>query len=99
METMSQSLRIKEDSYVNIFMEKEKVLKESKGNLIMLSWTKPNLETDNAFLREKLQVSEEKRKMEIDFNLDIYCTVKLHSKAARTAALDYTDKKRKRFFI
>ncbi len=96
---MSQSLRIKEDSYVNIFADKEKVLKESKGNLIMLSWTKPKLETDNAFLREKLQVSEEKRKMEIDFNLDIYCTVKLHSKTARTAALDYTDKKRKRFFI
>ncbi len=66
---MSQSLRIKEDSYVNMFMEKEKVLKESKGNLhkiktleerLLASLTMHNdkvtkLETDNSFLRDKLK--------------------------------------------
>ncbi len=73
METMSQSLRIKEDSYSKMFADKEKVLKDSKGNLAKIkaleeqvaSLKKPDnkvnkLEADNAFLQEKLKVSEEK---------------------------------------
>ncbi len=33
MDTMFQSLRIKEDAYIKMFEGKEKALKESKGNL------------------------------------------------------------------
>ncbi len=71
MDTMSQSLRIKEDAYSKMFEGKEKALKESKGNLKKIkdieekvaSRTKPDdkvkkLETNIAFLQEKLKVSE-----------------------------------------
>ncbi len=33
MDTMSHSLRIKEDSYIKMFVEKERIARESKGNL------------------------------------------------------------------
>ncbi len=33
MDTMSHSLRIKEDSYIKMFAEKERITRESKGNL------------------------------------------------------------------
>ncbi len=33
MDTMSHSLRIKEDSYIKMFVEKESIVRESKGNL------------------------------------------------------------------
>ncbi len=63
MDTMSPSLRIKEDSYIKMFAEKERITKESKGNLdkikileqklASLTMSDDNvrkLETDNAFL-------------------------------------------------
>ncbi len=40
------------------------------------------LEADNAFLQEKLKVSEEKRKKEIDSNLDLFSTVQMQMKSA-----------------
>ncbi len=62
---MSHSLRIKEDSYIKMFAEKERIARESKGNLEKIkvieeklaSLTVPDdkvrkLEADNAFLRE-----------------------------------------------
>ncbi len=55
------------------------------------------LETDNSFLREKLKASEEERKKEIDFNLDLYSTIRLNWKASKEAALGSTDEERKRF--
>ncbi len=33
MDTISHSLRIKEDSYIKMFAEKERIARESKGNL------------------------------------------------------------------
>ncbi len=33
MDTMSHSLRIKEDSYIKMFAEKERIMRESKGTL------------------------------------------------------------------
>ncbi len=88
MDTMSQSLRIKEDSYIKMFAEIERIPRESKGNLDknkileqkLASLTIHDdkvrkLETDNAFLREKLKVSKEKQKKEIDSNSDLYSTV------------------------
>ncbi len=44
VDTMSQSLRIKEDSYINMFAEKERVLKESKGNLDKIKTLDPHYE-------------------------------------------------------
>ncbi len=70
---MSQSLIIKEYSYINMFAKKERILRESKGNLDkikaleqkMASFMKHDnkvkkLETDNSFLFELLKVSEDK---------------------------------------
>ncbi len=100
MDTMSQSLRIKEDAYVKMFDGKEKALKESKGNLKKIkdleeniaSLLKPDnkvkkLEIDNAFLREKLQVSEEKLKTERDSNINHFSTVRINLKASKEATL------------
>ncbi len=88
MDTMSHSLRIKEDSYIKMFAEKERIVRESKAHLDKIKileerlalLTVPDdkvrkLEADNAFLREKLKVSEEKRKKKIDSNLDLFSTV------------------------
>ncbi len=55
------------------------------------------LESDNAFLREKLKVSEEKRKKEIYSNLNLYSTVQMQVKSACVAPADASDKERKRF--
>ncbi len=66
MNTMSHSLRIKEDSYSKMFAEKERIAKESKSHLERIKvlevpdYKVKKLEADNAFLREKLKVSEEK---------------------------------------
>ncbi len=85
MDTMSHSLRIKEDSYIKMFAEKEKFVRESNGNIDKIKILEQKLaslmmhddkvrkvETDNAFLQEKLKVSEEKQKKKIDSNLDLY---------------------------
>ncbi len=110
MDTMSQSLRIREDAYANMFEGKEKALKESKGNLKKIkdleekvaSLSKPDNkvkkpETDNAFLREKLQVSEEKLKSERDCNINLFSTIRMNLKALKEATLGSTDEERKRF--
>ncbi len=110
MGTMSESLRIKEDAYVKMFEGKEKALKESKGNLKKIkdieekvaSLMKPDdkvkiLEIDNAFLREKLQVSEEKLKTEINSNIILFSTIRMNLKASKEATLGSTDEERKRF--
>ncbi len=55
------------------------------------------LETDNAFLREKLKVSEEKRKKEIDSNLDLLSTIQMQMKSAREAPSEDTDEERRKF--
>ncbi len=94
MDTMSQSLSIKEDAYVKMFEGKEKALKKSKGNLKKIkeleekvaSLSKPDdkvkkLEIDNVFLQEKLQVSEEKLKTERDSNINLFSTVRMNLKA------------------
>ncbi len=90
MDTMSHSLRIKEDSYIKMFAEKERIARESKGNLdkikvfeeklaslTVLDDKVSKLEADNAFLREKLKLSEDKRRKEIDSNLNLYSTVQM----------------------
>ncbi len=110
METMSQSLRIKEDLYINMFAEKERILRESKGNLDKIKALKQKLalrmmhdekvkklETDNSFLQEKLNVSEDERKKEMDSNLNLYSTVKMHMKSARVAPSDASDEEMRRF--
>ncbi len=68
MNTMSHSLRIKEDSYSKMFAEKEIIAKESKSHLERIKVLEQklasqvhddkakNLEADNIFLREKLKV-------------------------------------------
>ncbi len=101
---MSHSLRIKEDSYIKMFAEKERIVRESKGNLdkikileqklasLMMHDDKVRkLQTDNAFLREKLKVSEEKRKKEIDSNLDLYSTFQMQMKSNHEAPSEATD--------
>ncbi len=68
-----------------MFAEKERIARESKAHLdkikileerlasLMVPEDKVRkLEADNVFLREKLKVSEEKRKKEIDANLDLF---------------------------
>ncbi len=95
MDTMSHSLTIKEDSYIKMFVEKERIVRESKAHLDKIkileerlaSLTVPDdkvrkLEADNTFLREKLKVSEEKCKKEIDSNLDLFSTVQMQMKSA-----------------
>ncbi len=75
MNTMSHSLRIKEDSYIKMFVEKERIARESKAHLDKIKIPEEKLasltvpddkvrkpETDNTFLREKLKVSEEKHR-------------------------------------
>ncbi len=107
---MSQSLRIKEDLYINMFAEKETILRESKGNLDKIKALKQKLalrmmhdekvkklETDNSFLQEKLNVSEDERKKEMDSNLNLYSTVKMHMKSARVAPSDASDEEMRRF--
>ncbi len=68
MNTMSHSLRIKEDSYSKMFAEKEIIAKESKSHLERIKVLEQKLasqvpddkvkklEADNIFLREKLKV-------------------------------------------
>ncbi len=63
MNTMSHSLRIKEDSYSKMFAEKERIVKESKSHLERIKVLEQKLasqvpddkvkklEADNAFLR------------------------------------------------
>ncbi len=53
-------------------------------------------ETDNAFLQEKLKVSEEKQKKEINSNLDLYSTVQMQMKSTRGAPSEATDEERKK---
>ncbi len=109
-DTMSQSLRIKEDLYINMFAEKERILKESKGNLDKIKVLEQKLasltmhddkvkklEADNSFLRERLKVSVDKRKKEMDYNLDLHSTVKMQMKSARTSTSDMSDEERRRF--
>ncbi len=67
MDTMSQSLRIKEDLYINMFAEKERVLRDKiktpeqkLASLMMQDDKVKKLETDNSFLREKLRTLEDK---------------------------------------
>ncbi len=63
MDTMSHSLRIKEDSYIKMFAKKERIARKSKGNLDKFKILEQKLasltmhddkvrklETDNAFL-------------------------------------------------
>ncbi len=110
MDIMSHSLRIKEDTYIKMFAEKERITIESKGNLDkikileekLVSLTVPDdkfrkLEVDNAFLREKLKVSEDIRRKEIDSNLDLYSTVQMQMKSARGAPSEATDDERRKF--
>ncbi len=52
------------------------------------------LETDIAFLREKLKVSDEKMKIERDSNINLYSTVRMNLKASKEATLGTTDKER-----
>ncbi len=93
MDTMSQSLRIKEEAYSNMFKDKEKVLKDSmklqetikilEEKQTSTSTEKP--ETDNAFLREKLKLSEEKLNKERIANANLFSTVTMMKKAAQSA--------------
>ncbi len=55
------------------------------------------LETDNAFLREKFKISEEKRKKEIDSNLDLFSTIQKQMKSAHEAPSEDTDEERRKF--
>ncbi len=63
MDTISHSLRIKENSYIKMLAEKERISKESKGNLDKIKVLEQKLasltmhddkvrklETDNSFL-------------------------------------------------
>ncbi len=109
MNTMSHSLRIKEDSYSKMFARKERITKESKSHLERIKVLEQKLasqvpddkvkklEADNAFLREKLKVSEEKRKKEIDSNLDLFSTVQMQRKSALVAPSEATDEERRKF--
>ncbi len=110
MDTMSHSLRIKEDSYIKMFEEKERIARESKAHLDKIKILEERLaslmvpddkvrklEADNAFLREKLKVSEEKRKKEIDSNLDLFSTVQMQMKSARETPSEDTDEERRKF--
>ncbi len=85
-------------------------MKESKGNLdkiktledMCAALMQPDdkvtkLETDIAFLREKLKVFEEKLKHERDANINLYSTVRLNKKASQEATLGSTDEETKRF--
>ncbi len=110
MDTMSHLLRIKEDFYIKMFAEKERIARESKAHSDkvkileekLASLTVPDdkvrkLETDNAFLQEKLMVSEEKCKKEIDSNLDLFSTIQMQMKSAREAPSEDTDEERRKF--
>ncbi len=99
MDAMAQSLRIKEDSYCKMFAEKEKVVKDSKGalerikysetstNLIVSDTKLRQLEKENAFLKEKLKVCDEKLKTEREANIYLFSTVRLNQKASQDASL------------
>ncbi len=103
-------MRIKEDSYIQMFVEKERIARESKAHLDKIKILEEKLalltvsddkvrklETDNAFLREKLNVLEEKRKKEIDSNLDLFSTVQMQMKSAREAPSEDMDEERRKF--
>ncbi len=111
-DTMSQSLRIKEDAYAKMFEGKEKALRESKGNLKKIKELEEQvaslmktddkvkkLEADIPFLWEKLKVSNEKLKIERDSNINLYSTVGMNLKAAKEANLGTTDKERIFFYL
>ncbi len=101
---MTQSLRIKEDSYCKMFAEKEKVVKDSNGalerikylegkyldtgaSLIVSDGKARQLEKENAFLREKLKVSDKKLKTEREANINLFSTVRMNQKASQEATL------------
>ncbi len=113
VDTMAQSLRIKEDSYCKMFTEKEKVVKESKSaldrikyledkysemgtNLIVSDTKLSQLEKENAFLKDKLKVYDEKLKTEREANINLYSTVRLNQNASQDVSLGSTDEERKR---
>ncbi len=79
VDTMAHSLKIKEDSYIKMFAEKEKVVKDFKGALDRIRFLEEKylemgaslivsdckiikLEKENAFLKKKLAVVDEKLK-------------------------------------
>ncbi len=109
MNTMTHSLRIKEDSYSKMFAGKERIAKESKSHLERIKFLEQKLasqvpddkvkklEGDNAFLREKLKVSEEKWKKEIDSNLDLFSTIQMQRESALVAPSEAMDEERRKF--
>ncbi len=54
-------------------------------------------EADNAFLQEKLKVSEEKHKKEIDSNLDLFSTVQMQMKIGCEAPSEDTNEESRQF--
>ncbi len=110
MDIMSHSLRIKEYSYIKIFAEKQRIARERTGNLDKIKILEEKLallmvhdekvrklEANNAFLREKFKVSQDKRRKEIDSNLDLYSTVQMQMKSAYGAPSEATDEVRRKF--
>ncbi len=107
IDTMPQSLRMKEDSYIQIFAEKEKALERVKilegkhsdmsKSLIASESKLKSAEVDNKFLKEKLKTTEVKQNKEREANTNLFSTIKMTQKSSKDASLGSTDEERKRF--
>ncbi len=120
---MTQSLRIKENTYINKFAEKEKVAKELRQSgeqirrleteakvlretITDLSDSKlqspsskentEKLETDNAFLKQKLKVVKDKLTKEKEANINLNGTIMMN-KESKYSIPGSSDKDKKKF--
>ncbi len=78
-------------------LDKIKILEERLALLTVPDNKVRKLEADNSFLREKLKVSEEKPKKEIDSNLDLFSTVQMQMNSACEAPSEVTNEERRQF--
>ncbi len=70
---------------------------DTGASLIVSDSKARQLEKENAFLREKLKVSDEKLTTEREANINLFSTVRMNQKASQEATLGSTDEERKRF--
>ncbi len=108
VDTMAQSLRIKVDSYIKMFADKEKAIERVKylegkhsdmgKSLIVSESNLKKVEAENKFLKEKLKISQEKLNKEKEANINLFSTIKMSQTSLQDVSLCSTDEERK-FFL
>ncbi len=70
---------------------------DTSASLIVSDGKVRQLEKENAFVKEKLKVSNKKLKTEREANINLCSTIRLYQKALQEGTLGSTDEERKRF--